>query len=250
MTRISAEYLRNIEQGNFDFLPKPYVIAYIKIFAGLVDLDGGALVKKWQDSEIQQEEPEVELTENPISPISRKTIWTNAVKEKVAPVARFENPADNRHIREFGIGAGVMAVLAFLFYISNYSAQGTGNLNTIDELNSDIPISDIIEENEARIDSIVATIPELSPVFRAEQSFTLTLNASDTVWVNLISDGVDTAEYIFLPGQSGTWQTNDYFILHTGNAGATHLIRDGVALEPLGEAGQVKRLRITRNAIR
>lgn len=250
-TRINADYLRNIEQGNFDFLPKPYVVAYLKIFAGLVGLDGGAFVKRWQDSEIQQEEPEVETTESVVSPMPRQVSQTTAAKQKVAPGAESERPAENKHLREFGIGAGVIAVLAFLFYISNYSAQDTGNQNTNDDLDAGvIPISEMIAENEARIDSIIATIPELNPAPRIERPLTLRLESSDTVWVKLITDGVDTTEYLFLPGRSGTWQANDNFILYSGNAGATHLFLNGVALEPLGALGQVRRLRITRNTIR
>ncbi|MFQ5630482.1 MAG: helix-turn-helix domain-containing protein [bacterium] len=251
-TRINADYLQKIEQGEFDFLPRPYVIAYVKTFAGKVGLDGDELVKRWEDAEAESVALETEAPAISEDDTSGKQVQPTVAEEKASDAASAKKTEEKRRFKEFGIGAGVIAVLAFIFYIANDSGQNETIQDADKQAESgEIPISDVIAENEARMDSIAAAIPEISlSSEEATQPFTLKLEASDTVWIRLAIDGMDSREYLFMPGRSGTWQANEYIIIRTGNAGATHLFRNDAALNPLGALGQVRRFRITHNEMR
>ena len=253
-TRISVEYLKKIELGDFTFLPRPYVTAYIKTFAARVGIDGEALVQKWQDAEAkakaaaQAEAERLEQNEKPPPQETPKPVIETAGTVQSAPKS-----SGNSHIKEFGIGAAVIAALALVFYITNKPAEvPEEETSTPMQSANELSIENMIAENEARIDSIASHISQAKPQQQetpAEQPFSLRLEASDTVWIRLVVDGVDSSEYMFRPGNSRTWRAQDYFFLRTGNAGATHIFRDGVPLDSLGRRGQVRQLRITRTEI-
>lgn len=244
-TRINTDYLESIEKGDFNFLPQPYVVAYIKLFASRVGLDGEALAKKWTDSLKQQQgedEPETSESES-LSPAS------TAVRSGV--VLRSGARLQKSVVKEFGVGMSIIAVLAFIFYLANTTGSKSETEVESASAPETIPIMEVIKQNEARFDSIAKIIPELrSQPAAPPEPFVLRLNASDTVWVQITIDDETTQEYLFRPGQTHQWEAKSSFLLRTGNAGATHLFRNGVALEPLGKPGQVRRVRITRDEVK
>ncbi|MFQ5628206.1 MAG: helix-turn-helix domain-containing protein, partial [bacterium] len=214
-TRISAEYLQKIEQGEFDFLPRPYVIAYIKTYAEKIGLSGDALIKKWEKAESQSAETESVSAAETEDMVRDEQIKPPVAREKAAEASGLRKADKNKHIKEFSVGASVIAVLAFIFYIANYSVQNESTQSNDTQNESDeIPISAMIAENEARMDSIAAAIPEVILSSKeAAQPFILRLEVSDTVWVRLVVDGVDSNEFTYMPGNSRTWQANEFFIV-------------------------------------
>lgn len=257
-TRFNKAYLQQLEAGDFTFLPKPYVVAYIKTYAKLVNLDGEALIQRWQeDIERQQQEAEHQA-QQPKKPESKKPA-PEPKPAATAPPARpsaperkpvlAATPKHRSHVREYGIAGGVVLILAIAFYFGNVYKSGAAKKTEISRT-PEVTIEQIIAETRARIDSTVALQTEQNNVTkRPGSSFELTLNTTDSVWIRLIVDGADTTEYLFPPGRSRTWQAQDFVILRTGNAGATRLHCDGVELKLTGGAGTARTYRITREGL-
>lgn len=68
--------------------------------------------------------------------------------------------------------------------------------------------------------------------------------ATETVWVEIGRDDGPGEEFWLEPGDTHTLTANDSFSLKVGNAGGLSLAFDGRALPPLGESGQVVRVRL------
>lgn len=253
-TRFNKAYLQQLETGDFTFLPKPYVVAYIKTYAKLVGLDGEALIQRWLDDvERQQQEAEHEARQ------TKKAAPKPAPESIPAPApvkpmpmrtpALATAPKRHSHVREYSIAGGVLLILVIAFYFGNVYKSGAARKTEISRA-PEVTIEQIIAETRARIDSTVALQTEQNNATKKPgSSFELTLNTTDSVWIRLIVDGADTTEYLFPPGRSRTWQAQNFVILRTGNAAATRLHCDGVELKLSGGPGAARTFRITREGL-
>lgn len=72
---------------------------------------------------------------------------------------------------------------------------------------------------------------------------TLELITEDTTWVFVKIDDRESKEMILKPGERIKWTAKNNFWLKIGNAGGTKLIFDGKEIGPIGEKGQVVKLK-------
>ncbi|MCD6165578.1 helix-turn-helix domain-containing protein [bacterium] len=56
-TKISVTFIKAMENGDFDFLPKPYVKAFIRAYATEVELDVQEVIKHFEASHPETQSP-------------------------------------------------------------------------------------------------------------------------------------------------------------------------------------------------
>lgn len=235
---ISKAYIKQIEAGEFDFLPEPYVLAYTKLIANKVGLDADALLQEYGHTERAESGSSASTT------TAKSTTGTEEDSEIQHFLTRDMSPGAIA-----GASATIILAVMTIWYFSVSSDEGQLESHMTKAV-IEAPISTIIKENQVKTDSL-DTARELKVEQPAEKlkPFTLTLNASDTVWMSINIDDASKKEYIFPPGMSRTWHAETFFQVLTGNAGATELLRDGKAIGSIGKARQVRTVKVMRDSL-
>jgi len=266
VTRINPRYLESIEQGHFDFLPRPYVKAFLKTFANTVNLDGEVLVEKWQEAErLTSTEPaEAKVPHKPAQVSARET---EPVAAKVMSASQgLGKMISSRYFKETLAGIGLVAALLILMIL--FAERGKKEMPPAQKLQSgesktplqqdkretkvaEIPFEKVLAENEARVQAAslppqVATEAEPEP---EQEKNKLILIATGNVWVKVILDGVEEKEYVFKSGNRMSWEAKESFFLHIGNAGGVKLALNGKPIGPIGENGEVARVQLNRQGV-
>jgi cytoskeleton protein RodZ len=95
----------------------------------------------------------------------------------------------------------------------------------------------------------VATQPKPAVVPPPVKSMTLELHPTGDCWIKLTVDGHEVISRIMLAGEKDVRQVRDNVLIEVGNAGAFAFSIDGRPGKPLGQEGQVRTARITRDTL-
>ncbi len=251
-TKINPDYLKSIEQGRFDFLPRPYVVAYIKTFAGRVGLNGEKLVQRWIDAERAiQAAVDEQAGESHRAPEAGKTA------RFVAPAAK--KPAPRRtYFKEILAGVGLVGLMLALVYLFSRDGQSARSTRHLTEAKppaevKEIPIEEMLAESEQRARQKFVqgqVVEEAVPVTPAPTGLVLSCEALSEVWIKVIIDEIEESEFTFQRGNRYQWDAKQQFRVIIGNAGGVRLYLNGRDLGVIGKPGQVARLTIDAGGIR
>ncbi|RMD99762.1 MAG: DUF4115 domain-containing protein, partial [Calditrichaeota bacterium] len=160
------------------------------------------------------------------------------------------------YYKEVFAGAGIfifVLLMIFLFAKKQKTAPPPENHEATSqevEQVKEIPIEEMVSENEARIKAMPpAVVKEKAQQPAVQKKLNLLLRATSEVWLKVTIDGWDESEYTFLPGNEYRWEANENFQLHIGNAGGVRLFLNGKDLGALGPEGAVVRVKIDRNGL-
>ena len=78
----------------------------------------------------------------------------------------------------------------------------------------------------------------------------LQLAATQRVWVSVDADGRTALQRTLNPQDVSTVKAKDHFDVMTGNAQGLVLTLNGETLKPLGRAGEVRKVHLTRSSAR
>jgi cytoskeletal protein RodZ len=249
-THIQPAHLQKIESGQFDFLPRPYVVAFIKTFAQHVGLNGEKLVTRWREREQAEisrlEEQERQQLAHPKEEHRTASMPLRPREPAVAPSIQFP------YLKEIAIGFGMVLVMAGLIYIMSregdeQAQNGRDNQPSSAQSSApsrvqEIPFSQVSKEVAAKTqaqEQLPATTPEL----------TLQAQFERQTRVRLIRDGADTSIAVYRAGETQTWRAKEKFNLRLSVAGIVTLTLDGKNLGKFGQAGQIEYLTITREGV-
>lgn len=218
-TRISARFLRAIEEERFEQLPVGLVSrGFVRAFANEIGLDPSNAVAEYQD-----------LIDN---------------------IGRENHPVQsNSKVKEhflLPVAIGGLAVLVILFYVLNVDsasetllpiATPTSNQQNLNGINSGISPT---------------TLTPASTISTEEESKSLTIEISvhDTTWVSITADGRDMLSgNILEANQRLSYTAEDLIELTIGNAAGVSLKINEHEIPSLGRQGQVRSMRITPDNI-
>ncbi len=245
-TRISSEYLQKIEAGEFDFLPRPYVTAYIKLFASLVELPGDELVRRWDEARSK-----MVVGESSAVPPARAL-------QVMEPNLTEEN--QRTYIREISIGVALVTILLVVLYVlqEQPEAETAAQVQPEKKQEETIEIKPIpFEDTPAPAarkqtqpgTAETRTVQPEQPAPILEENIRLRIQAVDTVWVAVTDADGEVEEAIFRPGDVRTWKGPN-FIVNIGNAAGLKLFLDGEDQGSLGRKGQVRIFEVTREGLK
>ena len=255
-TRINLKYLQDLEQGKFDFLPRPYVVAYLKTLASRIGLDGEALVQQWRDHEAAIAAAQLAEAGESIQDAAPLPVVEMPPRPTTSAPARYSAPPPPPaalppqgipYLKEVALGLGVVLVMAAWLYFSTRppKQEETSPPQPVEE----IPFDQVAREAASRQDtaSPVVALEESAP---APKPMRLEVRAAETVWVQVIADQRDSSEFTLRPGNTHAWQALEQFYVRLGNAGVVKLLLDGNDLGVIGGRGQVGSLIIAHDGIK
>jgi hypothetical protein len=108
-----------------------------------------------------------------------------------------------------------------------------------------------VHDNERRL-APVDSVPADRRVMAESPGDSLVLKALaiDSVWVQVVVDGLPPADYLFPPNASKQWKAKDRFALTLGNAGGIRFRLNTRDLGALGKPGSVLRnVELTRQTL-
>lgn len=239
-TRINLAYLKSMEEGRFDFLPKPIVVGFLKTFAKEVGLDGNALALALQPPPPALPEAEPQTGRALAAPAS-------APSEAEEPKLEIPRPGFP-YLKEVVIGLGVLALMALLLYVvaQRPHEPQVRDLPAAEQPQpqvSDGPVQEISLAQMAA-DAARQAQPDSTAVPKPAQ-VTLQARIKERVWLQVTIDDSLTTDSIYPPGLPQSWTAKRKFHIRMGNAGAATFLLEGKDLGKIGEAGQVADLVIT-----
>jgi cytoskeleton protein RodZ len=219
-TRISIRFLEAIEAGNFEILPTTYIRAFIRDYAKAIGLDPDETIKRF-DEHMRS-----------VQGVNEPPETTNVTAQKHGTSLAFPiDLAKLTKLQKYLIGGVALIVLIILSYLA-FSPNKKQPL--------DINNYENVEEiNQRRFDSAYAA--STFPTVAKSDSVRLALNATDTVWVNLVIDDGRTYDLIMKPGNRFYFWGRKKFTMTIGNAGGLLIALDGKEFPPFGRPGAVIR---------
>ncbi len=208
-TRISEKYLEKIENGVYDFAPKPYVRAFLRSYARTVGLNPDEIIKQYE-SEIISSKPKEE-------------------KKEEKKVLQFDVSS---FIMENALwligGLIVIAIVVLIFFGINEEESSRKQIqrktfeSAVEEISKSIQTEPVKDRSEP--DSLV-----------------LKVISTDSVWFSVIVDSLNVKEFLLPPNMSLTLKAKNSFNFTIGNAGGVKFILNGYELESAGKKGAVVR---------
>jgi cytoskeletal protein RodZ len=231
-TRIDKKFLEALENGNFSIMPEVYIRAFIKEYAGEVDLDPDEMLKKYDLAKSGTD------FETDASPDETKIAAENKeAKEFTDPaIERKEKTeaAKNNNLIYYGIG-GVLLIIILYFIFAPAGDEKIVVEQKYTPAAVEEPSTKVVQKP---IQQKVKAKP-----------FEVELSGLDTVWIRAQIDQSKTEEFTLVPAVSRVITVQDTLKLIVGNVGGIGIKLDNKPIDISGKKGQVKNLVLTRNGL-
>lgn len=225
-TRINASALREIDEGRMPNLPRTYVRAFLRAYATHVEVDPDAILRMLDEA--LAEPGELPSSVNHPTPATA----TNITNSKAA--APDHGPKTRAVL--FLVSFLILAMIGVMVWLR--SAHRGDSVQ-------EISFSDVVREHEAKLEPMADS--SVHPPTRGTgtalvgsrvDSLRLEAVASESVWVHIVIDGVDTKEYMLSPLQRMHWMAKKSFLVSLGNGSGISFTMNGKALGTLGKSKQ------------
>lgn len=238
-TKINVKYLTEIESNNFEFLSKPYVIAFVKEYSQCLKLNPDEIIERLKTEVFQEIEKKqsMQKTEQKEEPAKEKVVvnGSGSVFLKKEKSWRLY----------FIFIIAVIAVILILKFIVFKNSDTPSDLYSAG-LNANIK-NDTVSTAENRDSEILQQNTE--PVSQKEEKMLIAVS-SDTIWTMVVQDTQDAAEYIFYPDDRRGFTFYDSIWLRIGKSTGLRLILNDEIFENFGpENTLVWELLITEQGI-
>jgi hypothetical protein len=229
-TRIDIKFLEAIDNGDFMFLPEPYVKAFLKDYAKMVGLDENITIQKFeaakkgklieeipQPQEDVEQKPAEEKTGEPVKPeIQSPVQMYDATPSETS--AGSSPDATRRNIILGSIIGGSIIILGLVYLL--FFRNGT------EIVVAEKPIEEVIENNQQRYEEDTPVNRQAIP----SDSISLTILSVDTTWIRILLDDDKSEEFILFPNSQKVLKTKNNYKLTIGNP---HGIRFQLNNKPL-----------------
>ena len=140
-------------------------------------------------------------------------------------------------------------LLIKMFFVGDQKSQAQ---HAPEQVQTDLPASPaILPPDEAVVSAdpdAASAVPEVSSgstgLPSQSKPFILSLEARDSTWVKVLTDGKITKDVLLQPGDKAIWQADATFLLTMGNGGGAEVFLDGKGLGFLGKKGEIVRDRL------
>jgi cytoskeletal protein RodZ len=252
-TKIQLKYLRAMEEGDFAFLPGPYIRAFIRDYATAVQIDPEATIARYEAS-MKGPEKSAEESHPEYKDAKRASLVQHDIPKRTPEISRphglpFRNVLSNQASKRKWLP---IAAFILLIVVVALVASITGNSRK--EQVSETPFEQIVKEKEhpppdRSTGASASAIPSTTSRPYGD-SLILEGRTSQDVWVRLVIDNDSSKEYMFGPKIVRTWKAKEKFRVSLGDAGGMTFRLNGKDLGMLGKPGAVVRnALITRNGV-
>jgi len=259
-TRIDVKFLEAMEEGNFSFLPEIYVRAFLKEYAGVVELNPEIILKKYKAAKegLPYEEPfedqaniessgDVKPEEPAIKPVIKpedqpvrkpeekarsKTEKSREIKQPAhqtnelfspPPVYDSTTPKRSEMLPDKKSSLVIGAAIgAGILLIGLIYLIFFNKSNEI--VVSEKPYDEVITESRQRYEKAPRAVPDSSQKAAiSTDSLSLIIQTTDTSWIRLILDNSREEEFILFPNSKKSIKAADNFKITFGKSSAIKL---------------------------
>lgn len=240
ITKVDVHYLKAMEEGEWDILPRPYMEAFLKAYAEAVGMHVPRVMKKYREM--------VYLVRHPQPPAesAAETVETTdqAEPDLKKPQGDFvESPARKRPlIYLLGIAVIIVSVVsAMLIFRSDTEEPSSSNVTDRPPGTAGRAKTRTGDQTKPTLDSLRAQMAtrdttQTSTVVRKRvpTEMTIEMLATRSCWLRATVDKGSVKDVLLEPGQSLTLKAQQEIFLVAGNAGGLELIFNGDSLGVLG----------------
>ncbi|MDZ7766666.1 MAG: helix-turn-helix domain-containing protein [Melioribacteraceae bacterium] len=247
-TRIDIKYLKAIESANFDIMPNVYMHAFIKEYAKQCKLDPEEVLTKYKRARKGKSASETEAEQ--ASEKTEETTKKKAIKKEFSD----EKPQpDKSDQAKFNLNKPTIITIIVLLLILATAAYFMFVRDNSPEIVVERPFEEVLEEKTQNdpqerfeIEDESSSMENISAV---QDSLTLSMQAIDTCWVQVIIDGEQEREFMLFTNNSTTIKAAERFDLIIGNLGGVNLQLNGENLSVEGRLGERKTFSVNRDGI-
>jgi hypothetical protein len=221
-TRIDIKFLEAIDNGDFIFLPEPYVKAFLKDYARIVGLDENKTIQKFEAAKkgklieevpkLREEEPDKQegKTGEPDKPEVKSA---SSQVYDAAPSETTANTSPDMTRRNIILGSiigGSILVLGLIYLV--FLRNGS------EIIVAEKPIEEVIEDNQQRyVDEESGLDTAGGGQMISPDSISLTILSEDTTWIRIIFDENRSEEFILFPNSQKIVRTKNNYKITIGN---------------------------------
>ncbi len=227
MIKVSAEYLKAIEKGDFEALPSVvYYKLFVRSYAQELGLDGNQLLEEFEVNDESVEADE------------------NSASEKKDDIKRRRRPESETPLLKIGLILGLVVIIVFVIIIifvpsgdkkPETAALGQ-NIDTVENIadNQAVPVED-------------TTTSENSAPLPVELPMKLGITINETSWTLVIADGDTVLNHNLETGSTRSYNADYRFVISMGNPYGVELKINDTLLRDISVRGRpVKGLEINR----
>jgi transcriptional regulator with XRE-family HTH domain len=253
VTKVSLRYLHAMEEGGWEFLPEPYMEAFLRAYAEAVGMNVIKVMKRYRETV----RPEVAGHTEPES--DHKNL---DLKPAVSAVPRKKIP---KWI-SLSIAGAIVVVIAGIIFLTTYSPQKVEPPPAPVEYERISPKPDTtkrhaVPDTARPVDSLAArsdtlgalrVIPDslLAAPREVPTGIRLIGRAGKPCWIRATMDKRKIQDVLLAVGDTIFWKAASEIELVVGNAGGLELVMDGRSLGVLGPDGKAVTVLITPEGIK
>jgi len=225
-TRIRSRFLEALEAGDFATLPggEVQVRGFLRIYARYLDLSPDEVLARY-DTEAHDIEavptgaPAGTRPATPVRPAARPVTFQPRSIPVSSSRPRWMNPETL-----MVMGIVLIFLLAIVAGVGYYLSRGTG-----EETTATVTTTAPAEAGLPPADVATTTSPVATPTFPAnpQGEVTLTLEASEHVWVHVTRAGQTVFRGLMATGQVETWSSQEVIAVNTGNGAGLQVTVNG-----------------------
>ncbi len=256
-TKINIIYLKNIEEGQFDFLPKLYVRSFLKLYIQQLGEDWTSLLIEYdaiKSEGIKSEEDKSEIIKSDKIK-SEKTLKVKVVTDE--DLKKIKKPGHLRkqietviekikpYLRQMNIiwfGLGVIIIFYVIYFLIKEEKDQP-------IISAGGAIGEALVEPQPNLLDTIATEQDVNKISDVSHDLNLELKALETTWLQIVVDDSVAKELTFNRGTAHKWRAKEKFKLRIGNAAGIRLFLNGQDLGKLGDSGEVIKFDLTENGI-
>jgi cytoskeletal protein RodZ len=233
-TKIRRRYLEAIENGTYNQIPDPvYTRSFLRIYSDYLGLDQVFIIKRYLD-EIA---PEETIDESPPSFSDRLFSFFQTNAKWIAVIV----------IVSLVVGFSVWGITSWVFSQRDSSHQSPQRIEQTEEkTDSDTIVTtpSIEDDTKSSLENSLEKMEDVSYTVPFFDKLIVEIKADTTnqqsCWVKPVVDGVTKNSYTLRNSVNrASYECDESFQVHLGNAGIISLEINGFSVETLGDPGEV-----------
>ncbi len=255
-TKIDLKFLRSIEDGNFDILPEIYVKAFIKEYAGCINLNPNETIKKYEKAKVGLETKKLnadvfEETKNESTTAENESKPTK-IESDIIDSNKIDSPkvGINNNKFQFSIKINyvigtliLLSALSILYYSIIYTPEKEIITVNNQSENKSTERFEVEKQNSSNQGNDIQN-------FYKDDSLKLLIQTNADVWVKVIKDGKNVHQKVTPKDSKLQFKAKDKFSVSVGNAGVVKIFYNDNEIKNLGKYGEIRNVTITPDTIK